>query len=258
METSKKSREESPEKPHKQYKSLRKSTEPIQPHRYPRRVAIAASASFPSSAAGKGKGNGKSSPEAGESTRPTVLDFPNTPTPAARVVTVVPDVGLRCEVVVGSPTTPSGKRVYKATNRHTEGKSPVYAVVFNFLDVRYYDVFASRHRLRPPRKISDEPAFSVSIYRCLMNGNFALLQVYLDDEVSSATIPNVFSFSSCFTLMACIFSNHGELRIASQRDESFYTVSWACDTDGTPLLVAAGKSGVIRIINCATEKIHKV
>ncbi|KAG8046507.1 hypothetical protein GUJ93_ZPchr0008g12563 [Zizania palustris] len=108
--------------------------EPIQPHRNPRRVAIAA---------GKGNGNGKSSPEAGKSTRPTALEFPNNATPAARVVTVVLDVGLASEVVVGSPTTPSGgKRQYKATNRHAEGKSPVYAIVFNFLDVRYYDVFA--------------------------------------------------------------------------------------------------------------------
>ncbi|KAG8047260.1 hypothetical protein GUJ93_ZPchr0008g13525 [Zizania palustris] len=80
MESPKKS----PEKPTKQYKSLRKCTEPIQPHRYPRRVAIAVSASAPSSAAGKGngkgkgKGTGKSSPEAGEPTRPTVLDYPST------------------------------------------------------------------------------------------------------------------------------------------------------------------------------------
>ncbi|KAG8047259.1 hypothetical protein GUJ93_ZPchr0008g13901 [Zizania palustris] len=59
--------------------------------------------------------------------------------PAAHIVTVVPYVGLACEVVVGSPMTPSEKRVYKATNRHAEGKIPVYAVVFNFLDVRYYD-----------------------------------------------------------------------------------------------------------------------
>ncbi|KAG8047258.1 hypothetical protein GUJ93_ZPchr0008g11381 [Zizania palustris] len=54
-------------------------------------------------ARGKGKGKGKSSPEAGKPTRPTVLDYPSTPTPAARIVTVVPNVGLGCEVVVGPP-----------------------------------------------------------------------------------------------------------------------------------------------------------
>ncbi|KAL5230736.1 hypothetical protein ABZP36_029512 [Zizania latifolia] len=124
---------------------------------------------------------------------------------------VVPEVGLGHEVAVGSPTTPSRSREYKATNKHAEGKSPVYAVVFNFLDVRYHDVFATACGPR------------VSTYRCLTNGKFALLQRYLADDET----------------------------------ESFYTVSWACDTDGTPLLVAAGKSGVIRIINCATEKIHK-
>ncbi|KAG8046511.1 hypothetical protein GUJ93_ZPchr0008g12403 [Zizania palustris] len=108
-----KSPKKSPKKPNKQYKSLRKSTEPIQPHRYPWHGAIAAFASAPSCATGKGKGKsspkvggtepiqphgypqrvaiatpvyspssvvgkGKSSLESGESTRPTVLDFPNT------------------------------------------------------------------------------------------------------------------------------------------------------------------------------------
>ncbi|KAG8046509.1 hypothetical protein GUJ93_ZPchr0008g12950 [Zizania palustris] len=35
-----------------------------------------------------------------------------------------------------------------------------------------------------------------------------------------------------------------------EMDESFYTVSCACDT--------AGKSGVIQIINCVAEEIHKL
>ncbi|KAG8046510.1 hypothetical protein GUJ93_ZPchr0008g11881 [Zizania palustris] len=134
------------------------NTEPIQQHWYPVRVAIAAFASAPSSAVGKGKsspeageattcqvsttlvpatrnhhrvcvaaGKGKSSPEAGESTRPTALELLNTPTPATRVVTLeVPDVGLRCEGVVGSPTTLSGKRHYNGD----EQARRVYAVVF--------------------------------------------------------------------------------------------------------------------------------
>ncbi len=54
------------------------------------------------------------------------------------------------------------------------------------------------------------------------------------------------------------FSNHGGVSIALQMNESFFTVSWACDIDGNPLLVAAGSTGIIRVINCATEKIYKV
>lgn len=46
--------------------------------------------------------------------------------------------------------------------------------------------------------------------------------------------------------------------ILDQKDESFYTVSWACDADGTPLLVAGGINGIIRVIDAGNEKIHKV
>lgn len=43
-----------------------------------------------------------------------------------------------------------------------------------------------------------------------------------------------------------------------QKDESFYTLSWACNIDGTPFLVAGGSNGIIRVINSGSEKIHKV
>ncbi|PAN34236.1 hypothetical protein PAHAL_6G076500 [Panicum hallii] len=65
----------------------------------------------------------------------------------------------------------------------------------------------------------------VTTYRCLENGSFALLQAYIDED----------------------------------KDESFYTLSWACDDvdSAPPLLVVGGCSGIIRVINCATEKIAK-
>jgi hypothetical protein len=43
-----------------------------------------------------------------------------------------------------------------------------------------------------------------------------------------------------------------------QKDESFYTVSWACNIDGTPFIVAGGINGLIRVIDAGSEKIHKV
>ncbi|GKV45796.1 hypothetical protein SLEP1_g52840 [Rubroshorea leprosula] len=49
-------------------------------------------------------------------------------------------IGL--EPVVGS-LTPSKKREYRFANRLQEGKRPLYAVVFNFIDSRYFSVFAT-------------------------------------------------------------------------------------------------------------------
>ena len=46
------------------------------------------------------------------------------------------------EPVIGL-LTPSKKRDYRVTNRLQEGKRPLYAVVFNFIDSRYFNVFAT-------------------------------------------------------------------------------------------------------------------
>ncbi|KAM7492669.1 hypothetical protein LguiA_035590 [Lonicera macranthoides] len=117
---------------------------------------------------------------------------------------------LGCEPVIGS-LTPSKKREYRVTNRLQEGKRPLYAVVFNFIDSRYFNVFATVGGNR------------VTVYQCLEGGVIAVLQSYIDED----------------------------------KDESFYTVSWACNVDGTPLLVAGGINGIIRVIDAGNEKIHK-
>ncbi|WVZ95193.1 hypothetical protein U9M48_040989 [Paspalum notatum var. saurae] len=127
------------------------------------------------------------------------------------VAELVPQEGLGCEVAEGS-LIPTHKRLYKPCGKHTEEKHPIYGIVFNFMDARYYDIFATAS------------INHVTTYRCLENGSFALLQAYVDED----------------------------------KDESFYTVSWARDhVDGSPLLVAAGSNGIIRVINCATEKLAK-
>lgn len=51
-------------------------------------------------------------------------------------------VTLGNESLVGS-LTPSNKKSYKVTNRIQEGKKPLYAVVFNFLDSRFFSVFVT-------------------------------------------------------------------------------------------------------------------
>ena len=35
-------------------------------------------------------------------------------------------------------------------------------------------------------------------------------------------------------------------------------MSWACNVDGTPFVVAGGINGIIRVIDASNEKIHKV
>ncbi|KAK4491970.1 hypothetical protein RD792_002754 [Penstemon davidsonii] len=53
---------------------------------------------------------------------------------------VVSKFPLGCEPVVGY-LTPSKKREYRVTNILQEGKRPIYAVVFNFIDSRYFNAF---------------------------------------------------------------------------------------------------------------------
>ncbi|GAB2277855.1 Polycomb group protein fie2 [Dionaea muscipula] len=119
-------------------------------------------------------------------------------------------IAVGCEPVVGS-LTPSKKKEYKVTNRLQEGRRPLYAVVFNFIDSRFYNLFATVGGNR------------VTVYRCMEGGTIAVLQSYVDED----------------------------------KEESFYTVCWACDVDRTPLLVAAGINGIIRVIDAGKEKIYK-
>ena len=50
--------------------------------------------------------------------------------------------GLGCDPVVGS-LIPAKKKDYKVTNRLQAGKRPLYAIVFNTIDFRYRDIFAT-------------------------------------------------------------------------------------------------------------------
>uniref|UniRef100_A0A2P2LE72 Fertilization-independent endosperm protein n=1 Tax=Rhizophora mucronata TaxID=61149 RepID=A0A2P2LE72_RHIMU len=75
-------------------------------------------------------------------------------------------IPLGCEPVVGS-LTPSKKREYRITNRLQEGKRPLYAVVFNFIDSRYFNVFATvgGNRVCP----TTFPLLLFSIFRSFSN-----------------------------------------------------------------------------------------
>ncbi|KAK1308256.1 Polycomb group protein FIE2 [Acorus calamus] len=116
---------------------------------------------------------------------------------------------LGCEPSVGR-SSPQ-RRGYRVANRIQEGKRPIYAIVFNFVDARCYSEFATVGGNR------------ITIYQCLDVGVAAVLQAYVDED----------------------------------KEESFYTLSWACNLDGTPFLVAGGINGIIRVIDCGSEKIHR-
>lgn len=102
----------------------------------------------------------------------------------------------------------------------------------------------------------------MTVYQCLEDSIIAVLQSYIDEDV------RIF----CFCLLRFRFywyknviffnSERGpgvcSICCVEQKDESFYTVSWACKTDGTPFLVAGGFNGIIRVIDTACEKIYKV
>jgi len=70
------------------------------------------------------------------------LKEPKIPPLPPITVNVVPQQGLGCEVVEGL-LVPSRKREYKSNGKYTVGNHPIYAIGFNFMDVRYYDVFAT-------------------------------------------------------------------------------------------------------------------
>ncbi|KAK4484373.1 hypothetical protein RD792_006952 [Penstemon davidsonii] len=151
-------------------------------------------------------------------------------------------IPLGCEPVVGSPT-PSRKREYRVTNRLQEGKRPIYSIVFNFMDSRYFNTFATAGGNR------------VTVYQCLEGGIIGVLQSYIDEDVRNST----FNFFNSYTVI--LMNSYSQIWCAvyrvDQKDESFYTVSWACNIDGTPFLVAGGLNGIIRVIDTGSEKIYK-
>jgi polycomb protein EED len=94
----------------------------------------------------------------------------------------------------------------------------------------------------------------VTTYRGLPDGKLAILQSYIDEDVSSITISRCLQFFYISLRSLMLIRSD----ILSQNLQSFYTLSWASDLDGTPLLVAAGSNGIIRVINCGKEKLFKV
>lgn len=51
--------------------------------------------------------------------------------------------GLGTEPVSGQLASTKKKKEYKVTNRLQEGKRPLYALAFNFIDAAYFNIFAT-------------------------------------------------------------------------------------------------------------------
>ncbi|CAH8359740.1 unnamed protein product [Eruca vesicaria subsp. sativa] len=63
----------------------------------------------------------------------------------------------------------------------------------------------------------------INLYNCLEDGGISLLHSYADED----------------------------------KDESFYTVSWACGVERNPFVAAGGVKGIIRVIDVTDKLIHK-
>lgn len=75
-------------------------------------------------------------------------------------------ITLGNESIVGS-LTPSNKKSYKVTNRIQEVKKPLYAVVFNFLDARFFDVFVTAGGNRVTKSLLSIPNHGFQFWVCL-------------------------------------------------------------------------------------------
>lgn len=98
----------------------------------------------------------------------------------------------------------------------------------------------------------------MTVYQCLEGGVIAVLQSYVDEDVCEDRCHslNYSSHAKHLVFLWRKFAN--SMCFVHQKDESFYTVSWACNVDGTPFIVAGGLNGIIRVIDAGSEKIHKV
>ena len=50
--------------------------------------------------------------------------------------------GLGIDAAIGSLMSFKKRKEYRVTNRFQEGKRPLYAIAFNFIDARYHNIFA--------------------------------------------------------------------------------------------------------------------
>ncbi|CAN6884885.1 unnamed protein product [Brassica oleracea] len=78
-------------------------------------------------------------------------------------------IALGNESLVGS-LTPSNKKSYKLTNRIQEGRIPLYSVVFNSIDARFFNCFVSAG------------GNGINLYNCLEDGGISSLHSYTDED----------------------------------------------------------------------------
>ncbi|KAG2371838.1 Polycomb group protein [Vigna angularis] len=117
--------------------------------------------------------------------------------------------GLGCEPVVGS-LAPAKKKEYRITNRLEEGKRPIYAVVFNFLDSRYFNVFVTVGGNR------------ITVYQCLEGGVIAVLQSYVDEDKDEAFYTVGWTCSDDGSPYIVAGGSKGIIRIIDAGRESIY------------------------------------
>ncbi|KAJ0102368.1 hypothetical protein Patl1_04329 [Pistacia atlantica] len=152
------------------------------------------------------------------------------------------------EPLVGS-LVPSKKRDYRVTNKLQEGKRPLYAVAFNFIDSRYFNVFATFGGNR------------ATVYQCLEGGVIAALQSYVDEDQSN--------YHKCLFLTTFSFFLSRTDCLRLDQDESVRL--WNVHT-GICILIFAGAGGhrnevlsvdfhpsdIYRIASCGMDNTVKI
>eukprot|EP00253_Pinus_taeda_P025317 PITA_25317 len=73
-------------------------------------------------------------------------------------------------------------------------------------------------------------------------------------------MPRIVKYLAVATPLTCKKEAIADMKftyVDDDKDESFYILSWACDVNGSPLLVAGGHNGITRVLDVANDKVHK-
>ncbi|KAF5808345.1 putative polycomb protein EED [Helianthus annuus] len=111
--------------------------------------------------------------------------------------------------LVGS-LTPYRKRIYTVTNRLPEADHPIYAIVFIFINSRYYDFFATVGGNR------------VTVYKCLEGDMIDVLRSYIDDDEDESFYTVCWASDTGGALLLVTGGINGKIRVIDTRKENIH------------------------------------
>lgn len=125
---------------------------------------------------------------------------------------------------------------------------------------------------RPNAQACAAPYAQATVYRCLPSGQLEVVQVYQDADVSARPVREPGRGSGPAPGGAATTRANGAqpglpdawccatLNLnALQSSEEFYVCKWSVDErSGAPLLLLAGKNGLLQVVDCATGAVLAV